>query len=252
MFKFHLYFLLGFNLISNKYKSVKNKIKILTKLKKTKIRLSGDNNIFITHKNSLFKKSSFFIKNNNNIVCFKNKTLLKNSNVIIEGSNNILYINKETLLTNSYIKIKGNNNRISIGSNCCLKNLIIDMKNENSVIKIGDKTTIEESRVTSFEPYKIEIGEDCMFSADIVIMNTDVHRIYDVDTGLKTNQGKEISIGNHVWLGIRTTVLKGVSIGDNSIVAAGSIVTKDVKANTIVSGNPAKQIKENKNWSRDL
>ncbi len=250
--KFFLYYLLGFNLISNKYKNIKNKIRILAKLKKTKIRLSGDNNIFITYKNSFFKKSSFFVKNNNNIVCFKNKTLLKNSNVIIEGSNNILYINKETLLTNSYIKIEGNNNRISIGSNCCLKNLIIDMKNENSVIKIGDKTTIEEARVTSFEPYKIEIGKDCMFSADIVIMNTDVHRIYDVDTKLKTNEGKSISIGNHVWLGMRAVILKGVNIGDNSIVAAGSIVTKDVKANTIVSGSPAKQIKENKNWSRDL
>lgn len=250
--KFFLYYLLGFNLISNKYKNIKNKIRILAKLKKTKIRILGDNNIFSAHKNSSFKKISFFIKNNNNILSFRKKSIFKNCQIIVEGSNNILYINKETLLTNSYIKIKGNNNRISIGSNCCLKNLIIDMKNENSVIKIGDKTTIEEARVTSFEPYKIEIGEDCMFSADIVIMNTDVHRIYDVDTGLKTNQGKEISIGNHVWLGIRTTVLKGVSIGDNSIVAAGSIVTKDVKANTIVSGNPAKQIKENKNWSRDL
>lgn len=250
--KFFLYYLLGFNLISNKYRSIKNKIRILAKLKKTKIRILGDNNIFSAHKNSSFKKISFFIKNNNNILSFRKKSIFKNCQIIVEGSNNILYINKETLLTNSYIKIKGNNNRISIGSNCCLKNLIIDMKNENSVIKIGDKTTIEEARVTSFEPYKIEIGEDCMFSADIVIMNTDVHRIYDVDTGLKTNQGKEISIGNHVWLGIRTTVLKGVSIGDNSIVAAGSIVTKDVKANTIVSGNPAKQIKENKNWSRDL
>ena len=91
-----------------------------------------------------------------------------------------------------------------------------------------------------------------MFSSDIIIMNTDVHRIYDVDTRLKTNEGKEISIGNHVWLGIRTIILKGVTIGDNSIVAAGSIVTKDVKANTIVSGTPAKQIKENKNWTREL
>ena len=126
------------------------------------------------------------------------------------------------------------------------------MKNENSVIKIGDKTSIEEARITSFEPYKIEIGKDCMFSADIVIMNTDVHKIYDTTTNLKTNEGKEISIGNHVWLGIRTIVLKGVNIGDNSIVAAGSIVTKDVKANTVVSGNPARQVKENRNWSRDL
>ena len=252
MCKFFLHYLLGFNLITSKYKNIKNKIKILAKLRKSKIRVLGDNNIFSTHQDSLLKKSSFFVKNNNNILCFKKKSLVKNSHIIVEGSNNILYIDKETLLTNSYIKIEGNDNKIFIGANCCLKNLTIDMKNENSVIKIGDKTSIEEARITSFEPYKIEIGKDCMFSADIVIMNTDVHKIYDTTTRLKTNEGKEISIGNHVWLGIRTIVLKGVNIGDNSIVAAGSIVTKDVKANTVVSGNPARQVKENRNWSRDL
>jgi maltose O-acetyltransferase len=252
MLKFCLHLLLGFNLIINKYKKIKNKIKILAKLNKTKMIILGDDNIFSANKNSFFKKTSFFIKNNNNMLFFKKKSILKNCQIIVEGFNNVLYIDKSTLLRDSYIKIEGNNNKIFIGSNCCLKNLTIDMKNDNSVIKIGDKTSIEEARITSFEPYKIEIGKDCMFSANIVIMNTDVHKIYDIDTGLKTNEGKEISIGNHVWLGIRTIILKGVSIGDNAIVAAGSIVTKDVKANTIVSGNPAKQIKENKNWSRDL
>ena len=252
MCKFFLHYLLGFNLITSKYKNIKNKIKILAKLRKSKIRVLGDNNIFSTHQDSLLKKSSFFVKNNNNILCFKKKSLVKNSHIIVEGSNNILYIDKETLLTNSYIKIEGNDNKIFIGANCCLKNLTIDMKNEDSVIKIGDKTSIEEARITSFEPYKIEIGKDCMFSADIVIMNTDVHKIYDTTTKLKTNEGKEISVGNHVWLGMRAIILKGVSIGDNAIVAAGSIVTKDVKANTVVSGNPARQVKENRNWSRDL
>lgn len=252
MLKFCLHLLLGFNLIKNKYKKIKNKIKILAKLNKTKMIILGDDNIFSANKDSFFKKTSFFIKNNNNMLFFKKKSILKNCQIIVEGFNNVLYIDKSTLLRDSYIKIEGNNNKIFIGSNCCLKNLTIDMKNDNSVIKIGDKTSIEEARITSFEPYKIEIGKDCMFSANIVIMNTDVHKIYDIDTGLKTNEGKEISIGNHVWLGIRTIILKGVSIGDNAIVAAGSIVTKDVKANTIVSGNPAKQIKENKNWSRDL
>ena len=250
--KFFLYYLLGFNLISNKYRSIKNKIRILAKLKKTKIRILGDNNIFSAHKNSSFKKISFFIKNNNNILSFRKKSIFKNCQIIVEGFNNVLYIDKNTLLRDSYIKIEGNNNRVFIRSNCSLKNLTIDMKNENSIIKIGSKTTIEKARITSFEPYKIEIGEDCMFSSDIVIMNTDVHRIYDVNTGFKTNEGKSISIGSHVWLGMRAIILKGVSIGDNAIVAAASIVTKDVKANTIVSGNPAKQIKENKNWSRDL
>lgn len=252
MLKFCLHLLLGFNLIKNKYKKIKNKIKILAKLNKTKMIILGDDNIFSANKDSFLKKTSFFIKNNNNMLFFKKKSILKNCQIIVEGFNNVLYIDKSTLLRDSYIKIEGNNNKIFIGSNCCLKNLTIDMKNDNSVIKIGDKTSIEEARITSFEPYKIEIGKDCMFSANIVIMNTDVHKIYDIDTSLKTNEGKEISIGNHVWLGIRTIILKGVSIGDNAIVAAGSIVTKDVKANTIVSGNPAKQIKENKNWSRDL
>lgn len=221
-------------------------------MRKTKIRITGDNNIFSTHKNSFFRKSSFLIDNNNNIVILKKKSTLKNSHIIVEGFNNILYINKETSLRNTYIKIEGDNNKIFIGSNCCIKNLDIDMKNKNSTIKIGDKTSIERARITSFEPYKIEIGKDCMFSSDIIIMNTDVHRIYDIDTKLKTNEGKEISIGNHVWLGIRAIILKGVSIGDNSIVAAGSVVTKNVKANTIVSGSPAKQIKENRNWTREL
>ena len=206
MHKFCIHYLLGFNLIKSKYKKIKNKVKILARLRKSKIRIIGDNNILSIHKNSFIKKSSFLI----------------------------------------------DNNKIFIGNNCCIKNLDIDMKNNNSIIKIGAKTTIERARITSFEPYKIEIGKDCMFSSDIIIMNTDVHRIYDVDTRLKTNEGKEISIGNHVWLGIRTIILKGVTIGDNSIVAAGSIVTKDVKANTIVSGTPAKQIKENKNWTREL
>ena len=67
----------------------------------------------------------------------------------------------------------------------------------------------------------------------------------------RINEGNSVRIGNHVWLGMRAIILKGVNIEDNSIVAAGSIVTKDVKANTIVSGNPVKQIKENIYWTRE-
>ena len=54
---------------------------------------------------------------------------------------------------------------------------------------------------------------------------------------------KPIYIGKRVWLGANVTVLQGVTIGDNAIVAAGAVVTKDVRANTIVGGIPAKEIK---------
>jgi maltose acetyltransferase len=90
-----------------------------------------------------------------------------------------------------------------------------------------------------------------MLSYDIEIRNTDSHKIYDKDTNKRINEGKSVNIGNHVWLGMRAVILKGVNIGNNSIVAGGSIVTKDVKANTIVSGSPARQIKENVYWTRE-
>lgn len=67
------------------------------------------------------------------------------------------------------------------------------------------------------------------------------------DLGHGRNQGCyaiPITIGNDVWIGGSSVVLAGVTIGDNSIVAAGSVVTKDVPANVIVVGNPAKVLKE--------
>ena len=58
----------------------------------------------------------------------------------------------------------------------------------------------------------------------------------------------DIKIGNHVWIGANVTILKGVSIGDGSIVAAGSVVTKSIPEACLAAGVPAKVIKENVQW----
>ena len=55
---------------------------------------------------------------------------------------------------------------------------------------------------------------------------------------------KEVKIGNNVWIGERSMILKGVEIGDGAVVAGASVVTKSVPANTVVAGNPAKIIKK--------
>ena len=207
MYNIHFKYLIGFNFIKTKYRQLKNKLEIFGKLRKSKIKISGDNNILYVGKN----------------------TLLRDSNIFIKGNNNILYI----------------------GDDCVVNNTSIILDNEGAEIKIGNKTSIAKAQIVSLEPYKIEIGEDCMLSYDIEIRNTDSHKIYDKDTNKRINEGKSVNIGNHVWLGMRAVILKGVNIGNNSIVAGGSIVTKDVKANTIVSGSPARQIKENVYWTRE-
>ncbi|MBP6872851.1 MAG: acyltransferase [Bacteroidales bacterium] len=61
-------------------------------------------------------------------------------------------------------------------------------------------------------------------------------------------QSKPILIGDNVWIGMRAIILKGVTIGNGSIVAAGAVVTKDVPPNTVVGGVPARVIRENVSW----
>lgn len=90
---------------------------------------------------------------------------------------------------------------------------------------------------------KISIGNDVAISHDVTIMDSDAHSIVGKD-----NEPQSIIIEDHVWIGTRATILKGVSIGKGSIVAAGSVVTNNVPERTLVAGVPARIIKENILW----
>ena len=91
---------------------------------------------------------------------------------------------------------------------------------------------------------KVEIGNDTIFANGVVIRDSDIHRVEGA-----TNSAP-IKIGNHCWIGTRAIILKGVTIGDGSVIGAGSIVTKDVPPNCLAAGNPARVIKQNIVWYR--
>lgn len=114
---------------------------------------------------------------------------------------------------------------------------------ENAKLILGDGSFINvDSKIYCKE--KIEIGNDTFIGEEVIIRDTDEHSV--IREHYKNTQ--PIKIGNHVWIGMRAMILKGVTIGDNSIVAAGSIVTKNVPSNCLVAGNPAKIIKNNVYW----
>lgn len=90
----------------------------------------------------------------------------------------------------------------------------------------------------------IEIGDECFISEGVVIRDSNNHDIVR-DGYVKS---APIKIGNHVWIGLGAKILSGVSVGDGAVIAAGAVVNKDVPANALVGGVPAKVIKENVKW----
>lgn len=113
---------------------------------------------------------------------------------------------------------------------------------EGSKLTIGSGYMNFGSKIYCFQ--EINIGNNVVISEGVSIRDSDNHNIL-YDNYVKT---KPINIGNHVWIGMNATILKGVTIGDGAIIAAGAVVTKDVPPKTLVGGVPAKIIKENVEW----
>ncbi len=90
---------------------------------------------------------------------------------------------------------------------------------------------------------EITIGEQVFIADQVIIRDWDGHTIVG-----RANKAP-ISIGNNVWIGMRAIILKGVTIGDGAVVAAGAVVTRDVPAGSVVAGNPARVVKENMKWT---
>lgn len=89
---------------------------------------------------------------------------------------------------------------------------------------------------------QISIGENVAIAPDVIIRDNDSHCI------LGSKATAPIYIGNHVWIGARSMILKGVTIGDGTVIAAGSVVTHDVPPNCLVAGVPAVVKRENIKW----
>lgn len=115
-------------------------------------------------------------------------------------------------------------------------------ENDGSII-IGSHFFANFGCFFSANTEDIVIGNDCLLGPDVLIINSN----HDTQAGFlvreQVNVAKKIIIGNNVWIGAKSVILPGVIIGDNAVVAAGSIVNKNVEANTLVGGVPAKFIK---------
>lgn len=155
------------------------------------------------------------------------------------------------------ISIYGDNCRLEIEEGCAVnQRLSILMgqchpnfgKVRNCAIHIGKGTSIESASVILFSSHTaVSVGANCMLSFDITLYQTDAHPIYEFGTDKIVNIPRTMTIGDHVWIGKGVSIMKNSIIPDGCIVGWGSVVTgRFTEPNSILCGNPARQIKGRK------
>jgi len=198
-----------------------------------------------TYKNiNLFKTLVFRKKlQNSNVFLYRNLHfyLAKDSNIDIRGKLEVgcqwkhgrYYPSQFVIHRNSNLEVKSD---FKIFTKCNI------WLNENATLILGSGYINNGLNMTCFN--KIEIGNNVAIAENVTIRDSDDHYINSNSKKLKS-----IKIGNNVWVGMNATILKGVTIGDGAIVAAGSVVNRDVLPNTMVAGIPARVKKTNIQWS---
>jgi acetyltransferase-like isoleucine patch superfamily enzyme len=117
---------------------------------------------------------------------------------------------------------------------------------ERPAIKVGDRTFIGHG-CTFSAGTGIVVGAGCLISTFVRIADNDGHPLDPErrrrNDPLREDEARGVRIGNNVWIGAHAMVMKGVTIGDDAVVAAGAIVTHDVPPGAVVAGNPARVVK---------
>jgi acetyltransferase-like isoleucine patch superfamily enzyme len=111
------------------------------------------------------------------------------------------------------------------------------------VVEIGPKTVMgQECTISAFQ--RVRIGEQCVIADRAMFIDFD-HGVVEVERSIR-EQGiykRDVEVGSNVWIGYGACILRGVRVGDNSIVGTNSVVTRDVPANAVVAGIPARVIR---------
>jgi len=207
--------------------------------------------LIFSGKVDIFKTTWFVLKcrrYNNKIGLFKvaigRKVLITcGRNFKIEGSGQLFIghdMGKFPRGSRSSFRI-GNNSRLVLnGKYSLLSGHQINI-DDNATLELGSGYINHDAKV--FCKTRIKIGNNVIIGEDLCLMDSDSHSLNN--GGISS----EVVIEDNVWIGLRCTVLKGVTINTGSVIAANSLVVRDVPARTLVGGNPARVIKSDVIWS---
>lgn len=188
------------------------------------------------------------IKGKNNRLSFPD-SLLKRNRIRIRGNDNKIIFGSRCTLRHCSIYISGNGNTVRFGDKVAMISGGIHIEDDGNTVTIGSHTSfLGKTHLACIEGTKITIGENCLFSSEVALRTGDSHAITDL-AGKRINASEDITLADHVWVGNRAIITKGASVGKDSVVATGAILTSAVtEPNVVIGGVPAKVIKTDINW----
>lgn len=175
--------------------------------------------------------------------------------ITFKGNGSLLKLHQPVHFYNSEVLLE-DGSTLEIGASAHTVSKASFCIQHGGVLRIGrDFSCMDNFQAAGFdEPgLCVTIGNDCMFSYDVSLRPSDGHTIYDSSVDEVLNAGKNITIGNHVWICMKCILLKGAVIADNCIVGASSVVTGNLSVpNSIYAGIPARRVSKEKpvSWSR--
>lgn len=164
---------------------------------------------------------------------------------------NTLIVEDYARLINCRFHFEGTGNTVRIGKRCYCNQADFWIEDSGNTVSLGEHTYLAgEIQLAAMEGTAISIGRDCLFSSPVKIRTGDSHSLLQKSTGQRINPSQSVTIGNHVWVGTDTTILKGVSVADGCVVGAGSLLCKTYEnPNCVLAGVPAKEVRQDVDWT---
>lgn len=189
-------------------------------------------------------------------------------NVIIDvTANTLISIDKHCNFTQPFTKIetKGYDGtaEVKIRTGCIFMDTLfrLFLHRQGTMVLVNEKATFgERMSLRANQGKRIIVGRDCMFSTDVEMWAGDGHTIMDVESGKPLNlysndygnRKNSIVLGDHTWVGFRSFLMAGTNVGNGSVIGAQSVVKGVFPNNCSIAGAPAKLIRKNVAWSRDM
>lgn len=171
--------------------------------------------------------------------------------IAFEGSHNHIVIGRESNSDDCYIHC-GTNSTIHIGDHVRLAKARIFWVAPCKLIIAEFTSFVGAATISAHEAADITLGHNCLIADEVTFSVSDMHSVIDAETGVRLNPAKSIMLGHRVWIGARSTVLKGTTIGNGSFIGAHSLVRGAFPANVMAGGVPAKILRTGVSWRTEL